>query len=78
MFGKKKIRSAEFDELKRNIENRDEIRFVVCLNDFFVSVQDNLEMKSGKKLKLYGLINQLGNCSQNERLGYLKKIGKAL
>ncbi len=77
IFGKKKS-SPEFKELKRNVETRDELRFVVCLNEYFLSVQNAEDMKSEKKLKLYDLITQLGNCGVEERLGYIKKIEKAL
>ncbi len=78
MLRKRKVKSPEYLELKRNIEERDEIRFVVCLNDFFTSIQNNKEIKSEKKLKVYDLVSQLGNCEKEARMRYLKKLEKII
>ncbi|MFV0479677.1 MAG: hypothetical protein ACK5LZ_03830 [Anaerorhabdus sp.] len=70
--------TAEFKELQHNIEERDELRFVVCLNQFFTSIQDDEKIKSERKLKIYDMITQLGNCEKEERKKYIRKIEKLL
>lgn len=78
MFNFKKNNSVEFQDLKQVLESRDELRFNVCLNEFFTSIQSHPTMKSEKKLVIYDLITRLSNCGVEERAGYLKKIGKIL
>lgn len=73
----KNINLPEFVELKTVIENRDELRFIVATNELFEVIQ-NSNLKPEKKLNIYDLISKLSNCHEQERLKYLKKIGKCI
>lgn len=71
----KNIDLPEFVELKSVIENRDDLRFSIATSEFFEVIQ-NSNLRPEKKLDIYDLISKLSNCHQQERLKYLKKIGK--
>ncbi|MEA4873834.1 hypothetical protein [Anaerorhabdus sp.] len=73
----KKNSFPEFQELLSIVEHRDELRFTVAAHELFEAVQ-NSAMKPEKKLVVYDLISKLGNCRENERIKYLKKIGGKL